>query len=841
MATRRNKRLPRRKDARGARGHASVEKDAPGPRDLETNTPVDAPLPRPKRRRRRARADRGLPPDEELAKLATAYLEKQRKLWPKLVQAGLVPEPSEGIIREMVDDFKYRHRTGSVDVEAVRPFAKAAHRLGGSYNRYSCDKSSPTSILDQVVNELDKAHDEGRFVPWHYVFADYSVTGLDPCRQGYTSYKKILAAEDHLIETTYIDDFTRASRDEIEWWRLASLSKRLNKRMIGASDGFDLSDPNSDLLITMFGLVSRLFIKSTREKSRRGMKGAARRGTCLGKLSLGFTRRVHRDEHGNIAYRPDGLPRKEPCIDPATKGYRELLYELFTEKNWSPYKIARHFNKLRVDDWDGWTNTAIRNLLWSSTAIGVFIWNRTRREYDWEEGKMVKVKNPRSEWEVRYDPDLAIVPMERWRAARRKLASTRRRSPLTGRKPSRNQISATTLFSGALYCEYCLDHGINDAEIKLIRSTSKYKQMGCLNGMHRTHGCQLSSSKSTRIIEECLLEYIRNAIFTEAALEDLIIKANAYLEEEAQKPQVDTAAMKAEARKLEAKIKKLVTRVEDEPDEGLCAAYDKRIKELQKDLRPLNEQIREANRQNRRRVVEPLDLDRAKAYLADLRGLLNQEIPAAAEAIRTLTGPIKVRQKPIPGRKRGARWIATFSPDLVRLLRHLARDKEYPESVVLADAKLPEPATVELKIEKVPKYEGLAPKFKQLRDNGERVQSIADAHGMTWQAAAEVLHFAYTGERPVCRNGATMVTGPKPYKYAQFAPDVAKLRDKQGLSWLRISATLGVSEKTVKRAYDHHHREAVRQSPQHGDDPVHKRDSHLDDGLDDEADEDQAA
>ena len=66
------------------------------------------------------------------------------------------------------------------------------------------------------------------------------------------------------------------------------LSKFLRKGMIGASDGFDLSNPNSDILITVFGLVSRLFIKSLREKVMRGMKGAARRGTCLGQIVTRF-------------------------------------------------------------------------------------------------------------------------------------------------------------------------------------------------------------------------------------------------------------------------------------------------------------------------------------------------------------------------------------------------------------------------------------------------------------------------------------------------------------------------------------------------------------------------
>ena len=139
-----------------------------------------------------------------------------------------------------------------------------------------------------MVRALEKSHGESRFIPWFYVFCDYSVSGLDASRQGYASYKAVLSDPKHLIETTYIDDFTRAGRDEIEWWRLAALSKRCMKRLIGASDGFDLSNSNSDLLITMFGLVSRLFIKSLREKVRRGMRGAARRGTVLGKLPLGF-------------------------------------------------------------------------------------------------------------------------------------------------------------------------------------------------------------------------------------------------------------------------------------------------------------------------------------------------------------------------------------------------------------------------------------------------------------------------------------------------------------------------------------------------------------------------
>ena len=65
------------------------------------------------------------------------------------------------------------------------------------------------------------------------MFCEYSVSGLDAARQGYTSYKAVLFDPKHRIETTYIDDFSKTGRDEIEWWRLAALSKRCNKRLIG--------------------------------------------------------------------------------------------------------------------------------------------------------------------------------------------------------------------------------------------------------------------------------------------------------------------------------------------------------------------------------------------------------------------------------------------------------------------------------------------------------------------------------------------------------------------------------------------------------------------------------
>jgi hypothetical protein len=89
--------------------------------------------------------------------------------------------------------------------------------------------------------------------------------------------------------------------------------------------------------------------------------------------------------------------------------------------------------------------------------------------------------------------------------------------------------------SGTLYCQYC------ESEIKLIRSTEQYKRLGCLNGAKKAHGCQLAASKSARVVEECLLGFLRDSLFNEQAIEKLVSKANEYLKQEAKKPLIDVA------------------------------------------------------------------------------------------------------------------------------------------------------------------------------------------------------------------------------------------------------------------------------------------------------------
>jgi hypothetical protein len=320
-----------------------------------------------------------------------------------------------------------------------------------------------------------------------------------------------------------------------------------------------------------------------------------------------------------------------------------------------------------------------------------------------------------------------------------------------------------------------------------------------------------------QIIEDCLLRFIRDRLLTPEMIEDLVQRANVFLEQLASKPQVNAAPMKAKVRDRTARIKKLVQTIENEPDETLCAGYHSRIRELQKEVNDLNTVIREADAHNQK-PPEPLDVQRVLVLLTDLRELFNQEIPMAAEAIRTLTGPIMIRQEKIPGKQRGARWIATFSQDLVALLRKVAKDKGYPDSPALAAIPI-DKQPVKVVIDKVPKYEQLAPLFKQLRDNGASVQTIASAHQMTWLNVRQALEFADTGKRPDWGPGRKRTGQGIKTKYVVIASEVARMRDVEKMAFKEIAKRLKVSLATIQRAYDYAHPEIVREAAEKGATP----------------------
>jgi DNA invertase Pin-like site-specific DNA recombinase len=379
------------------------ENPVPAPSPVHINPHSGDPYRPPRARPRQRDGSRGVPPREDLIKLARAYLTQQRILWPVAVQAGLLPAPDDtSALEQMADEFVRRHASGQIADDVLGRYVRYFQRLAAAYLRYSCDNSNPRSLDDQLSNVLKKAAGENLFTPWELVFADASISGMDAGRQGYGSLKHVLqnVAMTKVIDAVIIDEFSRASRDTLEWFRLAGLCKRLSKNVLGASDNFVLNTLMGEMMLHVFGMFSRFFITQLRDKVLRGMKGAARRATSVGRPRLGYGLVTAKDATGAPMIGADGRVIKEKAIHKPTMQYVMLAADWYANRRESYAAIAKEFSRLKVDGSSGWRPASIKGLLADPIFIGVDIFNQTRNEYDAESHKRQTIRNHHRQWEV---------------------------------------------------------------------------------------------------------------------------------------------------------------------------------------------------------------------------------------------------------------------------------------------------------------------------------------------------------------------------------------------------------------------------------------------------------
>ena len=88
------------------------------------------------------------------------------RLWPELVRQGFLPPLTKASAATLADELKDQYLGRSV-ISAPRPVRSPVWKaLAAGYLRYSCDKSNPRSLVQQLRNELERAQSNGHFIPW---------------------------------------------------------------------------------------------------------------------------------------------------------------------------------------------------------------------------------------------------------------------------------------------------------------------------------------------------------------------------------------------------------------------------------------------------------------------------------------------------------------------------------------------------------------------------------------------------------------------------------------------------------------------------------------------------
>ncbi|MGE3624373.1 MAG: recombinase family protein [Bdellovibrionales bacterium] len=506
------------------------------------------------------------------------------------------------------------------------------------YARFSTDKQSDNSIEDQARNCVRYAERAGMNVVLR--FEDKAISGASKARAGYQTM--LAAAERREFEVLLVDDLSRLSRDDVEMKQVIRRFKFRHIRIIGVSDGYDSSTKGEKIQSTMRGLMNEIYLDDLREKTHRGLYGKAMNGFSAGGRPYGY-KRVPIENHSKLDVngRPEITAVRREVNEDEAKWVRKI-FEWFAGGH-SPKRIADKLNRLGVPSTRNstWAANAIygdviegTGLLNNRLYIGEYLWNRSEWKKDPDTGKRKRVKRSRSEWVITPMEELRIVPQPLWDAVQTRQKEIRERSVALRQALSNPKTRSRTgkyLFSGILQCGCC---GANYT----MYSTSSY---ACAVNINRGNAaCSNKLRISRKVLEDNLLEIIKDELLTDEAVAEFIKETSVVLKEKQneQKPEYETQKLKL--KEAEKRIENIMAAIKA----GVVTPTTK------VELERAEAEQREAlgALQANTGVSEvltsflPEAAERYRELMYDLRNNLNMDVSRARLCLRDLLGRIRL-------------------------------------------------------------------------------------------------------------------------------------------------------------------------------------------------------
>jgi DNA invertase Pin-like site-specific DNA recombinase len=534
--------------------------------------------------------------------------------------------------------------------------------------RFSDENSNPRSLDQQLLNVLTRARREGVFVPWLYVLADAAVSGTLACRRGYTIAKALVERrEDFGVEWFLIDDLSRMSRNTIESLRLGELATDTGVRVVGASDGFDSSNPQSSLLLPVLGSMNEAFVTQLKAKVKRGMDDAFRRGDNIQPPGVGYRMVVVTNPDGSPVITHKGTIEKRAEIDPEAARWIVRGAEWIAHDGKSPIDVARLFNEHHVGGRQTWSDNMIRKLYSRERLVGREVFRATRQERNRQTGKVRYVKLPQDQWLVRESPQLRILSDELAAAVRDKLhlaAQSFGRSA----KDREKKVHRADLYPKVLIRPICGGCG---QPMILGRSLGRYQSFCCHNALHGIHGCTNRGYKSARIIDEAVLGAVKAALFTDGFITDLTAEVNARLAELARRPIPSTTKLEQEIAAADRQLKRLTDRL-DKTDVTHLEVVIAKAEEMGRQLAEKRDRLKELQRAGRRPRVKSVREADVVAALTHLRELLHGDVAVASQILKALVGEVVIEARMSEGKAK-PELVARFAINAIPALAVLAR------------------------------------------------------------------------------------------------------------------------------------------------------------------------
>ena len=283
----------------------------------------------------------------------------------------------------------------------------------------------------------------------------------------------------------------------------------------------------------------------------------------------------------------------------------------------------------------GWSPPTISRILDNEKYAGRWIWNRTESRPDAKTGRRRRFDKPESEWIVREDEDLRIVPAPAMgggagapRADAPHLAGWQREAGFSGDQARRQKHFPTHLLAGSMICGCC---GGTIAQVSgksggYLRLPRRYQESACENQtlVRRT------------LAERVILEAINQRI---SDPEQIVLQP---VEAEIAKLRADLPdALKLKEAELATEQRRMVNFVDFIGEGRGSQALAKALVEAERRVESLTAEV-DGLRRSRAKVFRTPPIKWITDRLNSLQEVLECRTAKSARALRTILGPIRM-------------------------------------------------------------------------------------------------------------------------------------------------------------------------------------------------------
>ncbi len=477
------------------------------------------------------------------------------------------------------------------------------------YTRFSSDRQNESS--NEAQDRLCRQRAEALGVAVTATHADSAISGAVPV-EGRPGGRALLAgALAARFTVLLVEGLDRLSRDIGEQDRVVKRLEHRGIRIIGVSDGYDTQLKSRKVMRVARGLVNELYLDDLRDKVHRTLSAKAARGGHVAGLSFGY-----RSVQAGDDRRLEVVPEHAAIV-------REIFSRYASGETLKPIVCDLNARGIVGPRGHKWAVTALygsphklAGILNNPLYIGEYHWNRSQWVKDPDTGKRLRIDRPRTEWQVRQEPTLAIVERELWDAVRQRINAGRARGfKRVGGWP-------TTLFGGLLRCGKC--GGKMISVDKAFYGCARHKESGP------------TACTGTRVRRKEADERLLSAIRSELATPDAIIRARASAAAALKKLGSGSRSAQERAQRLDREIANLTNAI---AEEGLSQALRDRLRAAETEKAALAATAPE-------RLPSVDDVVRHyRATLLNITASLANDLGRARSALAEALGPITIETR----------------------------------------------------------------------------------------------------------------------------------------------------------------------------------------------------